>query len=142
MKGYPIKPEACPLQLHWADQFVNESERSIDEEDAATVAQMVIFYASLQLEMMFPPANFSMAQLEITTAKDWLLASEEEIVLASIERDPQANRRLLQLSLYVIRLAEPSALSLEESMELRMYAGPYIRCARERLHLLAEQWFH
>ncbi|NOU94609.1 hypothetical protein GC093_15470 [Paenibacillus sp. LMG 31456] len=142
MKGYPIKSAACPLQLHWADQFVNESERSVDDEDAATVAQMVLFYASLQLEIMFPPANFPLDQLEITASKDWLLASEGEIVQASMERDPQANGRLLQLSLYTVRLTDPSTLSFEESTELRMYAGPYIRCARERLHLLARQWFH
>ncbi|MDF2960538.1 MAG: hypothetical protein K0S39_2273 [Paenibacillus sp.] len=142
MKGSFIHQEGSRLQLHWADQFMNESERSIEEVDAGTVARTVLFYAGLQLELLFPPAHLPLLHEEAAAAKDWLLASEEDIVEASLERVTRADRRLLQLSLHTVRLHKASALSPEAESELRAYAGPYIRSARERLHRLAEQWFH
>ncbi|TDF93858.1 hypothetical protein [Paenibacillus piri] len=134
-----VHTDFSPLQLHWAEQFANESEQAIDAEDMPAVARTVLFYAGLQLEMMFPPASIQPFPVKDAAAQDWLLAPEEEIVRALPERDPQADRRLLHLALLAVK---PAPLSIEERHELRARAAVYIRSIGERLRHFTEQWLH
>jgi hypothetical protein len=140
VKEYALTAEGFPLQVHWADQFMNETERSIDLEEVQVVAQTVLFYAGILLELECSSVLPSAASTE-TPKTDWMLAPEEEVVYESIKLVSPAYHRVLHLSLYTISPSGISPLSQDEEIELRAHACPFIRSVRSRLHQLPNTWF-
>jgi hypothetical protein len=131
-----ITAEGLNLHMQWIDQFVWESKQAMEQKNVLSIAQTVIFYASLHVQM-----EQQMKQ-ETHAFNDWLLAPEEEVVGAALKLIPPSVQRLLHISLRVVMEIEKLSLTSDEEAYIRAHGLTYISGVREQVNRFADQWLH
>ncbi|MCS7463260.1 hypothetical protein N0M98_24355 [Paenibacillus doosanensis] len=126
-----------PLQTPWTEQFIRESEWTIERESIAEAAQTVLFYAGLYLDL----ETQLYAPLPAGEKGPWLL-SEEEVVTRAVRTLPQTYHSMLQLCLLISTLPVDLELEAEEVKALRAQAVSFVVYVRKLAEYHFAEWFH